>query len=49
MGVLLINPHVSDKFDLGTSIIPLGLAYVGGALRRADIDVNVLDIFFGET
>ena len=45
MKVLLINPHVSDKYDLGTNIIPLGLAYVGTALERAGKDIEVLDIF----
>jgi radical SAM superfamily enzyme YgiQ (UPF0313 family) len=45
MKILLINPHVSDKYDLGTNIIPLGLAYVGTALELAGKDIEVLDIF----
>ena len=48
MTVLLINPIVSEKYHLGTSIFPLGLGYIATALEKSNFTVEVLDIFINQ-
>ena len=47
--IVLINPNLvvqrSDYFTTGIVYMPLGLAYVAAALRRAEIPVKVIDAF----
>ncbi|MDQ2920666.1 MAG: hypothetical protein M3R52_03475, partial [Acidobacteriota bacterium] len=47
--IVLINPSLvvqrSDPFTTGIVYMPVGLAYVAAALRRADIPVKVIDAF----
>lgn len=45
MSVVLINPHISEETELGTSIYPVGLGYIASALQKNDIDVEIFDIF----
>jgi len=42
--VLLINPVFSGlEFDSNATSIPIGIAYVGSALKEAGIDVKIID------
>src|SRR5688572_10573400 len=47
--IVLINPNLvvqrSDPFTTGIVYMPVGLAYVAAALRRAEIPVKVIDAF----
>lgn len=47
--IVLINPNLviqrNDPFTTGIVYMPVGLAYVAAALRRAEIPVKVIDAF----
>lgn len=44
MRVLLINPPISERFESTSTILPLGLAYIGTSLLRSGASVEVFDI-----
>lgn len=46
---LLVSPNLvvqrNDRFTTGVVYMPIGLAYVASSLRRADVEVQVVDAF----
>ena len=44
MKCLLINPPVSEEYDIGNCFFPIGLGHIVASLQRAGIQTDILDI-----
>ncbi|MEC7987730.1 MAG: radical SAM protein, partial [Myxococcota bacterium] len=45
MNILLLRPPRRDPWDLGLSVAPMGLAYIGASLLRAGYRVQIMDAY----